>query len=250
MIVGAHMSQRCKNHIQQADIVFISCHPIMEQWIATLHHDVRSLQHCYAEGKDRRQTYREMEALIMGQVRAGKRVTGVFYGHPGVFALVPHNVVKAARAEGFQAAMEPGISAEDCLYADLGIDPGRYGCQHFEASQFMFYRRKVDTAGYLILWQIALAGDRSVSKRFSSLAERQVLLDLLYDLYPHEHEVILYECPTLMTDSVRAEHIPLYELATATLSQITTLIIPPATRLIVNTEVMQKLSNLAPEPIV
>ena len=88
MTVGAHMSQRCKNHIQQADVVFISCHPIMEQWIATMHSDVRSLQHLYAEGKDRRQTYREMEMLIMAEVRAGKHVVGVFYGHPGVFALV------------------------------------------------------------------------------------------------------------------------------------------------------------------
>ena len=245
MTVGAHMSQRCRNHIQQADIIFISCHPIMEQWIATMHSDVRSLQYLYAEGKDRRQTYREMEILIMTQVRAGKRVVGVFYGHPGVFAQVPHSVIKMARREGFMASMEPGISAEDCLYADLGIDPGRFGCQHFEASQFMFYKRAVDTAGYLVLWQVALAGDQSISKRYSSLSERKVLLDLLYENYPPDHEVILYECPTIMTDTVRAEHMLLRDLATATLSQVTTLVIPPSTRLSVNQEIMEKLRRLS-----
>ena len=29
--------------------------------------------------------------------------------------------------------LEPGISATDCLYAELSSDPGRFGCQHFEA---------------------------------------------------------------------------------------------------------------------
>lgn len=32
--------------------------------------------------------------------------------------------VEQARAEGFDAVMEAAVSAEDCLYADLGIDPG------------------------------------------------------------------------------------------------------------------------------
>ena len=63
--------------------------------------------------------------------------------------------------------MEPGISAEDCLYADLGIDPGSVGCQHYEASQFMFYRRRIDPSAYLVLWQVGIAGDRSL-RRFAT----------------------------------------------------------------------------------
>ena len=31
MVLGAHMTERCKNHIQQADIVFTSCHPVIEK---------------------------------------------------------------------------------------------------------------------------------------------------------------------------------------------------------------------------
>jgi len=30
--------------------------------------------------------------------------------------------------------MLPGISAEDCLVADLGIDPASSGCQSYEAN--------------------------------------------------------------------------------------------------------------------
>lgn len=89
----------------------------------------------------------------------------MFYGHPGIFAWSPHEVIKVALAEHFQARMEPGISSEDCLYADLGVAPGRYGCQHYEARQQLSYGTPVNPGVYLVLWQVGLVGDRSM-KRF------------------------------------------------------------------------------------
>jgi len=38
--------------------------------------------------------------------------------------------------------MLPGISTEDCLYADLGVDPGLIGSQNFEATDFIVSGRK------------------------------------------------------------------------------------------------------------
>ncbi len=58
----------------------------------------------------------------------------------------------------------PGISAEDCFYADMGVDPGKVGSQHFEVIQFMFYKRKVDPSAYLILRQVGIAVDVSAAK--------------------------------------------------------------------------------------
>ncbi|GGW77100.1 SAM-dependent methyltransferase [Alteromonas halophila] len=232
VIVGAHISIRCQKHIEQADVVFVNSHPIMLQWIETMNTDVRSLQHFYGEGKDRRITYQEMIDAILDEVRQGKRVVGVFYGHPGVFAKVPHKSIAQARKEGFRAVMEPGISAEDCLYADMGIDPGDYGCQHYEASQFLFYNRRYDPSAYLILWQIALAGDITIAKRLSSPEERQFLVDMLKKSYPGTHKVALYESPTLITDAVREEWIALDELPTADLTPVTTLVIPPCEKMV------------------
>lgn len=80
--------------------------------------------------------------------------------------------------------MEPGIAAEDCLYADLGIDPGSRGCRHYEASQFMFYRRNVGPSAWLVLWQVSLAGDRSLARFSTGAAYRQVLVDVLARDYP------------------------------------------------------------------
>lgn len=245
MTLGAHLSQRSRNIIESADVVFSCCHPIMDEWIASMNDDVRFLQPLYQEGKDRRITYQEMQTQIMTEVALGKHVVGAFYGHPGVFAQVPHACINESRERGFAASMEPGISAEDCLYADMGIDPGELGCQHLEASQLMFYHRKLDTSGYLILWQVALAGDLSIKKRVSSVPERQLLVELLSADYPLDHRVAVYECPTLIVDAPRIEWFALGDLAQIALSQVSTLVIPPAKGLDANHDMLKKLRALA-----
>src|SRR5690606_4712385 len=156
---GRHVSERCLSEIREAQVVFCLTDPFALAMIRSMRPDAVNLGTHYAVGKDRRETYREIDAAIMAQVRAGKRVCAVFYGHPGVFADVPHVVVRKAREAGIPARMEPGISAEACLYADLGIDPGRRGVQSMEATHFMVYDRVPDTAGLVLLWQVALSGD-------------------------------------------------------------------------------------------
>ncbi len=244
MILGAHMTERCKNHIQQADVVFISCHPIIERWIATMNPRTQSLQHFYGDDKDRRNTYREMQEAILTEVRKNKRVVGVFYGHPGVFAQVPHYSIRQAQEEGYQAWMEPGISADACLYADMGIDPGAYGCQQFEASQFMFYQRQLDPSAYVILWQLGHAGDLSLTPRLTGAPERQVLVDMLLEYYAPSHKVAIYESPFLPTQQPRIIWQRLDELPEADISLISTLVIPPGKRLIPNDEIVTRLKSI------
>ncbi len=229
MMLGAHLSPRARSYIEQADVVFAAVSdPLVEQWLQQMHPDLRSLQPFYAPGKSRKQTYREMLEVILAEVRGGKRVCGAFYGHPGVFALVPHQAVVQARAEGFEAVMEPGISAADCLYADLGIDPGRLGCQYFEASQLLLYRRRFDPAAYLVLWQVGVTGDRSYGRFETTPARLQLLVDVLAADYPSDHPVLIYEAATLAIDSPRIETIALSDLPRTKLSLESTLVVPPA----------------------
>lgn len=229
MMLGAHLSPRSLSHIEQADVVFgLVSDPLVELWLQEMRPDTRSLQPYYAEGKSRQATYREMIEAMLVEVRAGREVCGVFYGHPGVFAVVPHRSIEQARSEGFAAHMEPGISAEDCLYADLGIDPGTYGCQHYEASQFMFYERRIDPSAYLVLWQVGVAGDRSLARFTTSPGHLGLLAELLARDYPVDHEVIAYEAATLPIASPRISRMPLSGLADTDVSLETTLVIPPA----------------------
>jgi tetrapyrrole (corrin/porphyrin) methylase-like protein len=245
MMLGAHLSPRSRSHIEQADVVFsLVSDPLVELWVEDMRPDARSLQPYYREGKVRLDSYREMVEAMLVEVRAGHRVCGVFYGHPGVFALVPHKAIANARREGFPAHMEPGISAEDCLYADLGIDPGTYGCQHYEASQFMFHDRRIDPSAYLILWQIGIAGDQSLRRFATGPAYLQLLVELLSENYPFDHPVIAYEAATLPITGPRREEYRLMDLAHAPLHLQTTLVIPPARPMQRNQAMLDRLSEL------
>ena len=248
MMLGAHLSPRSRSHIEQADVVFaLVSDPLVELWLQDMRPDVRSLQPYYAEGKSRLLSYREMIGAMLVEVRAGRRVCGVFYGHPGVFAQVPHRSIERARAEGFEAVMEPGISAEDCLYADLGIDPGSFGCQHYEASQFMFYQRRIDPSAYLVLWQVGIAGDRSLSRFATGADYRRLLVELLAQDYPLTHEVIAYEAATLPITTPRMGKMPLSGIIEAELGMETTLVIPPARPMQRNQAMLDRLAQLDPE---
>lgn len=245
MTLGAHLSPRARSYLEHADVVFAAVgDPLAELWLRDLHADVRSLQPYYAQGKSRRETYREMVAAVLCEVRAGRRVCAAFYGHPGVFAQAPHRIVEQARAEGHAAVMEPGISAEDCLYADLGIDPGRYGCAHFEASQFMLYKRVVDPSAYLVLWQVGIAGDRSCSRWATDGARRQLLVERLAAVYPRDHEVVLYEAATLAIAAPRMQRLALADLAAAAVDLRTTLVLPPCRAMQQDTETIRELERL------
>jgi hypothetical protein len=245
MTLGSHMTPLARSYIEKADVVFTALSDgVIELWLAKMNPDVRSLQHLYKEGKSRPETYRQMVETLLTEVRAGKQVCGAFYGHPGVFAWPPHKAIEIARAEGYPAHMEPGVSAEDCLYADLGFDPGRFGCQHYEASQLMFYRRRIDPSAYLILWQIGVAGDQSFA-RFSTGAQyRRLLVELLAGDYDLSHEVIVYRAATLPIHQPRIERMPLGSLPDADIDMHATLVIPPSRALEPNTEIRERLSAL------
>jgi uncharacterized protein YabN with tetrapyrrole methylase and pyrophosphatase domain len=229
MTLGSHLCPLSRSHIERSDVVFAGLSDgVVELWLKQMHPDVRSLQPYYREGKSRLRSYREMVAAMLAEVRAGHRVCGAFYGHPGVFAWVPHQAIEQARREGYPAHMEPGVSAEDCLYADLGIDPGRYGCQHFEASQLLFYRRRLDPSAYLVLWQVGVAGDQSLARYATGAAYRQVLVDVLARDYPLAHEVIVYRAATLPIQSPHIARTTLSELPQVEIGMADTVVLPPA----------------------
>ena len=235
--LGSHITPICRSHIENADIVYcVVATSLMEEWIGSMNANVVSFQYLYEEGKDRRQTYNAMVNIMLASLREGKHVVGAYYGHPGIFALPPHKAIAKAREEGFHAYMEPGISAEACLYADMGIDPGSIGSAQYEATQFMLYQRVIDTAGYLILWQIGMAGDRAAKKFTTDNAYRTMLKKLLFECYPSDHSVAIYEARALPTDNTRIDWIPLNDLDKCQVHQYSTLLVPPARSMKIDVE--------------
>lgn len=245
MTLGQHISPAAKSYIEKADVVFAGVSSgIVELWIEELNPNTISLQPLYEEGTSRLVTYKKMVEVMMCELRKGKSVCGAFYGHPGIFSWAPHKVIEQARKEGFLALMEPGISAEDCLYSDLAIDPGTYGCQHFEASQFLFFERNIDISAYLILWQIGVAGDRSLGKFKVNSSYKQVLMDELITLYSEQHEITLYEASILPNQSPRVERIKISNYLESNISLHTTMVVPPMKEKLENKLILDKLRSL------
>ncbi len=142
---ASHATLEAVSYIRAAEkLLFLVADPITAEWLAELNPTAESLHSMYEAGRIRREIYSGMVDLILGHVRAGRRVCAALYGHPGIFAVPGHEAISRARSEGFPAVMLPGISAEDCLFADLGVDPARHGCQSFEATDFLLSQRTID----------------------------------------------------------------------------------------------------------
>lgn len=188
----------------------------------------QSLLGLYGEGKLRMETYEQMVEAILASVRSGNLTVAAFYGHPGVFAYPSHEAIRRARREGYRARMLPGISAEDCLFADLGVDPAINGCQSYEATDFMVNGRVIDTSSQVILWQIGAVGDPTFRTYAYDLSALPLLMERLYQYYPSTHQVYIYEAATLPGQEASVKQVPLAMLPSAGVTPASTLYIPPA----------------------
>lgn len=208
-------------------LLYLVADPVTESWITKLNSTAETLQGFYAEGKDRQQTYLEMVDRIMSCLFGGGNVVVALYGHPGVFVYPSHEAIKRARLAGHKARMLPGISAEDCLFADLGIDPADNGCRSYEASEFLLCSRQVDVTTSLILWQIGAIGELGYrTDRMFNQQGLEVLIEVLSHSYGLDHEVTVYEANQYQVCEPIIHNTPLRHLCSAGISPISTLYVP------------------------
>ena len=209
-------------------------------WLESLNPSSRSLSDLYRPGVPRRRIYDEMVTEILAAVRGGARVCAVFYGHPGVYVNPSHEAVRRARDEGFEARMLPAVSAEDCLFADLGVDPGESGWQSWDATSFLLGGYRPDPTAALVLWQVDGIGklDWSLEPDPRGL---QALATVLEELYPQSHELVFYRAsiyPILDGEAVR---VPLRDLAALGSPPAPTLYVPPLPPRPIDTEMAARI---------
>lgn len=225
--VWDHATPQARLAIEQADrVLYHALDTLTAEWIERLNPAASSLGDLYDRYDDRREVYEAMAEAILEALRGGRSVCVAFYGHPGVYADAGHQAVERARAEGYTAVMYPGISAADCLYADLGLDPGSEGCQSYEATAFLTRRRRFDPATPLILWQVGAVGEPSTSPHYPPRRLGE-LVDYLIAHYAGSHEVVIYEAADTPLFPGRIEKVPLDVLAEANLTLSSTLYVPP-----------------------
>jgi uncharacterized protein YabN with tetrapyrrole methylase and pyrophosphatase domain len=208
--------------------------------IERLNANVRSLHGHYRPGRIRAETYEAIVEDILAAVRSERMICVALYGHPGVFAQPAHEAIVRARAEGFSARMLPAVSAEDCLFADLGVDPGATGCQSYEATDFLIRQRRIDTTAALVLWQVGVVGNLTYAPE-GDASRLPVLVDYLCTLYPPAHEVSLYEASPFPGCDPIVERTSLADVTRSKVSPATTMYVPPLRARPIDQEMMRRL---------
>jgi uncharacterized protein YabN with tetrapyrrole methylase and pyrophosphatase domain len=225
-----HLTMEAVAWIKQADkVLYVVGDPVAESMLKELNPSgAESLTVMYAEGKQRIETYNQMIERTLECIRGGMLTCMACYGHPGVFVYPSHESIRRARAEGYSARMLPGISSEDCLFADLGVDPGITGCQSYEATDFLLNGRVIDPSSSVVLWQIGVVGDATFKAAGYDLSAMPLLVERLLAIYPASHPMYLYEAAIFHGCDPIIRPITAVELANGPLSAGNTLYIPPA----------------------
>jgi uncharacterized protein YabN with tetrapyrrole methylase and pyrophosphatase domain len=225
-------------------VLCLGSEPLVAAWIARLNPNTRSLASAYSQGVRRADIYARIAEEIVRSVRAGRRVCVAFYGHPGFLSRPAHLALARARSEGFPARMLPAVSALDCLVADLGIDPADDGLQAYEATDFLLRARRPDTSTALVLLQLSVIGAEVWADEVD-VSRLPVLVEVLEELYGPDHEVVLYEASPFPVSGPGIERLPLRRLASASISPMASLFVPPRERAPRNPDMERRL-GLAP----
>ena len=100
--------------------------------------------------------------------------------------------------EGYTAHMLPAISFEDCLFADLGVDPGVSGRLMYEATDFLIRPRKFDPTAALILLQVGAIAlfDFALGDPPNRTGPARACRGALQH-YPADHRVAIYRTSQL-----------------------------------------------------
>jgi hypothetical protein len=90
-------------------------------------------------------------------------------------------------------------------------------------------------------------GDLSLTRFSTGPAYRQVLVDLLSQDYPLDHEIIIYRAATLPIQRPEIRRIALRDLPSAELTTEHTVVLPPAAPLKLNLAMRERLATLERE---
>ncbi|WP_252929848.1 SAM-dependent methyltransferase [Paracoccus sp. 08] len=239
---GAHLTSETISWITTANKVFyLVADPVSEFQIKNLNATCESLSDCYRDGESRSVAYERMIERVVSSLSPNQTTVVVLYGHPGVFVYPSFEMLSEARHRGYSAIMLPAISADSCLFADLEIDPARDGCQSFEATDFLLHERLFDPRSLLILWQIGTVGDGSFQANGYRDTAIVKLVEALLDKYPEAHEVIVYEASQYAMFDPVINKCRLSELASAPITPISTLVVPPIPRRPVSQKALDRL---------
>ncbi len=143
----------------------------------------------YEESGRRRNAYHHMAARVLEAALDHAPVTFAMHGHPIVGVYAPFLIRDLAGLLGLTVSVQPGISAMDCLFAELMVDPCISGIQMYEATDLLLRRRPLQPDVQALIWQIGCVETTLHSMSVSKPERFDRLRAHLLRFYPPGHEV-------------------------------------------------------------
>ncbi len=225
----SHLSIEAKAALELSDKLFyLSNNPVEQEWLSEINPNAESLNTAYFSSNNRLSCYKKIQKKILASLKDYNKVCVAFYGHPSMLVIPGLASIKEAKKLGYRTTILPAISSENCLYADLLINPGAGGACSFDASDFIFNNKNHDPTSHLILWQTGAIGIKSHVRPHHDQAKGLTLLKhKLLQKYPDNHKITVYEAAQLPSYNPRIESIVLENLEKANITSLSTVYVPP-----------------------
>ena len=245
--VASQLTLEARQAIETADKLFhLASDEILETYLARINPTAESLLQAVKSRSSRSRAYREMMTEVLRWVRSGAHVCVACYGHPGVLVDISRLITVAAKQEGFGCRILPGISALDCLYAEVGLDPGRDGCMEYDATDFLVYRRVFSVETPLVLMQPGYAGNLTITPEASPIA-LELLAERLGSAYGYNHDIVIYEASPYNVAPSKIIPCRISDLPETSIGPAATLYIPPLRKAVPARDILLRLRLPIPD---
>ena len=227
----SHLTTEVIGFIKGADLVlYLVNEPLLKKWIKKEAKEAAELDEIYFSFSKRIEAYQEIQDYILKQFKKYNLICVVIYGHPTVFASPGLDAIFQIEKKriDIQTLVLPGISALDCLFSDLRIDPGVQGCFSIEVNDLILYLKNLDPFVHNVIWQVGMIGNIGKPTYDTDIDKLNILQGHLLKFYDEDHVVILYEASIYPKIPHKAEKVIVSSLYTKKFTPLTTLYIPPS----------------------
>jgi tetrapyrrole methylase family protein/MazG family protein len=238
----SHLTIEAQAYIKQADcVLYLVNEPIIEKWLIKYGKKCISLENSYFLYEKRSESYKKIADEILNYTDQYNFISIVMYGHPTIFSTPGLDAIERAKKRNIETVVLPGISAEDCLFSDLEVDPSQNGCLSVEAMSFLIFDGMVDKHYDLVIWQLGMVGN--IKPVIKNVKDGVLLIqEKLLKTYTPQHQAILYEAALYPGIKPKIMKFPIELLINQNISSISTLYIPGEKNRSFNEKILLKLN--------
>lgn len=219
----AHLTLEAKSLISEADkLLYLLNEPLTQKYVANLTKgESENLDSIYFSFDKRADAYNEITKTILRSIKSHENVCVAIYGHPCVYAESGLAAIREAeKYSHIKTIVSPGISSQDCMFADLRFDPAINGCLTLDASSFVFSNKKIDPSYDVVLFQIGMIGNEGLPTSVNHKKSMIKLQEKLIIIYGANKTLILYEASLYPNVPPKIKPIKISELLNQEISPI------------------------------